>query len=869
MTRPCFALVLIVLASPPVRAAAPAPATKPVPRFEQHIRPILKAHCFECHGEATKLKGGLDVRLRRSLVAGGESGAALLLGDPADSILYQRIASHQMPPGKVKLSAAEVALVREWIAAGAPTARPEPARLAPGIHINDDDRTFWSFQPIRLPAVPRVRRPERVRTPVDAFLLAKLDDIGLTLSSDADRHTFIRRATFDLLGLPPTPEEVAAFVADARPDATARLVDRLLASPAYGERWGRHWLDVAGYADSHGYTGIDPVRKYSWKYRDWVIRAFNGHMPFDRFVTEQLAGDELVRSPSNALTDEDRDRLIATGFLRTAPDGTASGAGPKEAGNQLVADTVQIVSTSLMGLTMHCAQCHNHRYDPIPQADYYRLRAVFEPAYDVSTWRVPQGRLVSLLTPEGRAAGVKIEQAAVKVDQRRSLKLRGYIEATFRKQLAKVPEAVRPEVVGAYRTPVAKRTPAQNKRLLEFPSVNVSDGSLYLYDSKAVADLTALAKEAAALRATKPVEDFIDVLNEVPGKVPATRLFNRGDPEQPREAVLPGGLTILTGLDLGAIPSKDAALPTTGRRLAFAKQLTSGKHPLFARAIVNRVWMHHFGKGIVETPGDLGMLGARPTHPELLDYLAGEFMRDWSLPRLHRLIMNSAAYAQASGRHADGQRLDPENKLLWRMHIRRLEGEAIRDSILSVTGRLERRPFGEPVPVKPDLSGQIILGVDRRDGAGYLTIADRDLGNDIYRRSVYVQARRSMVLGVLETFDSPTVSPNCEKRTFSTVAPQALLLMNSPFMTDSASAFADRLMREAGDDRARVRLGWRLVYGRDASAGEGAEALAFLGEQAAYHRARKLPTKAIPPEKQALMAWCQALLSSNPFLYVD
>jgi hypothetical protein len=487
----------------------------------------------------------------------------------------------------------------------------------------------------------------------------------------------------------------------------------------------------------------------------------------------------------------------------------------------------------------------------------------------VSAWRVPQARRISLLTPEGRAAGLRIEQEAAKVDRARSMRLRGYIEATFLKQLAKVPEGVRPEVVRAYRTPAAKRTPAQKKLLQVHPSVNVSDGSLYLYDSKAAADLAALAEKAATLRATKPVEDFIDVLNEVPGKVPATRLFNRGDPEQPREAVPPGGLTIFTGLDLGAIPVKDAALPTTGRRLAFAKQLTSGRHPLFARAIVNRVWMHHFGKGIVETPGDLGMLGARPTHPELLDYLAGEFMRDWSLPRLHRLIMNSSAYAQESRRHADGQRLDPENKLLWHMRVRRLEGEAIRDSILSVTGRLERRPFGEPVPVKPDLSGQIVLGVDRRDGAGYLTIADRDLGNDIYRRSVYVQARRSMVLGVLETFDSPTVSPNCAKRTFSTVAPQALLLMNSPFMADSASAFADRLTREAGDDRARVRLGWRLVYGRDASAGEEADALAFLGEQAAHHRARKLPPKAMPPEKQALMAWCQALLSSNPFLYVD
>jgi mono/diheme cytochrome c family protein len=869
-------LLLLLLLTAPSRAAAPPPAAVAAAlTFEQHVRPILRAHCLECHGENSKPKGRLDLRLRRFILRGGRSGPAVVSGKPAASLLYHRVRDREMPPGKVKLTPNEIATIERWIAAGAPTAQPEPEKLAPGLHIGVQERQFWSFRPIVRPTRPSIKHQALARTAVDTFLLAKLEARGLSFSPRADRSTLIRRATIDLTGLPPTLNEIRAFVEDPRPDAWERLIDRLLASPAYGERWGRHWLDVAGYADSHGYTGSDPVRRYAWKYRDQVIRSFNSDKPFDRFIVEQLAGDELVRPPYANLPAKDLDKLIATGFLRTAPDGTATpGTDRKAASNQVVADTLQIVSTALLGLTMHCAQCHNHRYDPIPQEDYYRLRAIFEPAYDVKRWRVPAGRLVSLLNPIDWQKTLAIEQAAAKIDGERARKQAEYIERTFQKQLAKVPAEERAAVEKAYRTPATKRSPAQQKLLRTHPSVNVSAGSLYLYDQKAADDLKSYTARAAKLRATKPIEDFIDALTEVPGQVPATLLFHRGDPEQPGHAVAPGGLTVLAKLDLGSIPSKDRSLPTTGRRLAFARQLTSGKHPLTARVLVNRVWMHHFGRGIVGTPGDFGVLGERPTHPQLLDWLAAEFMRDWSLKRLHRLILTSTAYQQSS-RSSDAlaRTIDPDVRLLWRMPLRRMESEAVRDSILAVSGQLNRRLFGPPVPVAPDTSGQIVLGIDTRDSAGRPRGEPALGGADFLRRSVYVQVRRSMPLSVLETFDVASTSPNCERRSFSTVAPQALLLMNSDFLVRNAVAFADRVSREAGrDPRARVEHASLLAFGRPLDGGQLADALAYLAEQTEHYRRmqkQRAKTASPPPEQQALATFCQALLSSNPFLYVE
>jgi hypothetical protein len=856
-------LLLFFAGRCPVRAGAEDALT-----FEKDVRPILKTHCFRCHGEGDKLKGKLDLRLRRLAVTGGKSGPALVPGNPDGSSLYRRLREGEMPPGKKKPSDAEVAIIGRWIAAGAKTARPEPAGIA-GSHITAEERNFWSFQPIRRPPVPTVRHADRVRTPLDAFLLARLEQQGLSFATDADKSTLIRRATFDLLGLPPSPEEVDCFLADSSPDAYEKLIDRLLASPHYGERFGRHWLDVAGYADSEGYTN-DTVRPHAYKYRDYVIRAINADRPFDQFLQEQLAGDEMVRPPYRDLSPQDVERLTATGFLRMAPDGTASpGVNLAEASNQVLADTLKAVSIGLLGLTVGCAQCHDHRHDPIPQTDYYRLRAIFEPAYDPAHWRSPPMRRISLSTDADRARARQIEIEAARIDQERLSKQQEYIERTFEAELKKLPEGVREAVRAARGTPPAKRTPQQKRLLDDYPSVNVTAGSLYLYDPKAAADLKKYVERAAAVRATKPPEDYLRALTEVPGQVPATRLFVRGDISQPGQALAPGGLSVLDDVAPLNILERDSKLPTTGRRLAFARWLTSERNPLTPRVLVNRVWMHHFGKGLVGTPGDFGTLGERPSHPELLDWLASDFTAGgWRLKRLHRLIMLSTAYRQASQRHPAGERVDPDDRLLWRMPLRRLQAEEVRDGMLAISGKINPKMLGPAVPVMEDEVGQFVVGIENKNGENRPGPV-LPLHGEEFRRSVYVQVYRSRPLSLLEAFDMPVMEPTCPARSTSTVAPQALLLMNNDFVVAQAEAFADRVRREAGPDlRAQVSRAWRLAFAREPSSAEVSEALAFLSEQSALLRSK--PAKGQPDtQARALASFCQTLLSANQFLYVD
>src|SRR5256714_1016898 len=382
--------------------------------FEKDIRPILKEHCFDCHGEGDKLRGGLDLRLRRLMLKGGDDGPVIVPGRPEKSLLFKMVHEGEMPKRGKKLTPQEVGLIRGWIADGAKTAHAEPVQIEKTAGITDEERAFWSFQPIRQPPLPRTKPGDRSRTPIDAFLVSSMSKRKLGFSPDAEKITLLRRAHFDLTGLPPTLGETEAFLADKAPDAYERLIDRLLDSPHYGERWGRHWLDVAGYADSDGYSDADPSRPYAYKYRDYVIGSFNSDKPFDQFITEQLAGDELAAAtrdnPQPALgSPHTRELLIATGFLRMAADGSATPAVADydAVRNQVVADTIKIVSTSILGLSVGCAQCHDHRYDPIPQTDYYGLRAIIEPAYDPKNWRTPEQRLVSLYTEADRkrAAG--------------------------------------------------------------------------------------------------------------------------------------------------------------------------------------------------------------------------------------------------------------------------------------------------------------------------------------------------------------------------------------------------------------------------------------------------------------------------------
>jgi len=854
-------------------ANRPAAGAEEEISFEKHIRPLFKAHCFHCHGEDGKREGKLDLRLRRTAVAGGETGPAILPGQPDASHLYQRIRDGEMPP-KGKLTDQEKSLVARWIAGGAVVLRPEPEDPNAVGDITEAERTYWAFQPVRRPPLPIVANSSLLRSPVDAFLLEKLEAQQLSFAPAADRVRLLRRVAFDLWGLPPTPQEVEDFLQDASPDALSRVVDRWLASPRYGERWGRHWLDVAGYADSDGYSETDPVRAYSYKYRDWVIRELNADRPFNEFLVDQLAGDELVPPPYANLNPESIDRLVATGFLRTVPDGSSSGVAPKESGNAVIAETIKVVSTSLLGMTVGCAQCHNHRYDPIPQSDYYRMRAVFEPALDWKQWRNPQQRLVSLYTDADRAQAAAIEAEAVKLEGARQARQLDYILRTLDLELAKIAGERSDAARTARDTPAAKRTPEQQQLLKEFPSVNVDAGSLYLYDAAAAADLKKQAEDIAAVRAKKPVEDFLAPLTEVVGHVPTTAIFDRGDPDNPKAVVPPGDLSIVSTAPFLA---KDPDRPTSGRRLAFAKHLTSGQHPLVARVLVNRLWQHHFGRGIVATAGDFGKLGTKPTHPELLDWLADRFVANdgplggWSAKRFHRELMLSTAYQQSSRRESAAEAKDPDNQLWSRMPVRRLEAESLRDAVLTVNGMLNLKAFGPPIPVMEDDVGQIVIGIENKNGENRPGPIIPMHGED-YRRSVYVQVRRTRPLGVLDAFDLPTLEPNCTGRSQSTVAPQSLLLMNSDFVLEQSDKLAERLALEAGENRdAFVRNAFSTVFGRAPTEAEHRATIAFIARQIEAYAAqpKEKPDQKVDATRLALASFCQALLSSNEFLYVD
>lgn len=867
-------LLPLALLALPAALMAGEPSVEPL-TFEAHVRPILKAHCWQCHGEEEERKGNLDARLARFLVKGGDSGPAIVAGKHDESLLYERVAAGDMPPGKKKLAPRDIEVLARWIDGGAKTARAEPETLAAGDTFTDEERSHWSFQPIRRLAAPVVQRPDLVRSPIDAFLLASLESKGLSFGPEADRPTLIRRLSYDLTGLPPSPDAVDRFMQDPAPDAYERLVDELLSSPAYGERWARHWLDAAGYADSDGCSEKDFERKWAWKYRDYVIRSFNGDKPWNEFLIEQLAGDELLTPPYANLSPEQADKLIATGFLRMGPDGTGDGSIDQNvARNETIAETIKIVSTSVLGLTVGCAQCHAHRYDPISQADYYRVRALFEPAYDWKSWRGPNERLVSLWSDETRQQVAAADKELQDVSKQRTDELDKIVSETFDRELAKLPPDVQPKAKAVRETPADKRSEEQNLLIKEYPFLNVDRGSVYLY----VPDrLTAFNKKWDELTETtrkkRPPDDNVQCLTEVPGQIPPTKLFSRGDFNQPRQDILPGELAVLNATSL-SIAADDPQIPTSGRRLAYARHLTDGRHPLVARVLVNRFWHHHFGRGLVATPGDFGVLGEKPSHPELLDWLATEFMGgEWRLKRIQRIIVTSTVYRQASQRRDELEGVDPENRLLGRMSVRRLEAETIRDSLLALGGRLSAKEYGPPVPVAPDDVGQIVVSIDTRDSAGRPSGKAVSLGEDEFRRSIYVQVRRSMPLGMLEPFDAPLMVPNCQQRSSSTVAPQSLLMMNSPFVAQQADAMAARIEREAGANPAdRLQRAWRLVYGRSPSSAETETGVAFLARQSVSLPETPPPdpkTAKPDPARTALANLCQALASSNGFLYVD
>lgn len=851
--------------------------------FEEDVRPIFKTYCFHCHGEEKELSGTLDLRLRRLIMKGGESGTAVEAGNHADSLLYQYVESGDMPPDeKLRLKPEEVALIAKWIDQGAVTASPETkAVVKPGdFLITQQERSHWAFRPIKKSAVPVVtglspQKPNTENNPVDAFIGRKLKAKGLWFSKEADRRTLIRRAAFDLTGLPPTSEEVDQFLADQSPDAYEKLINRLLESPHYGERWARHWLDVAGYADSEGYNDKDLVRPDAWHYRDYVIRSLNADKPWDQFIIEQLAGDELTNAThasAQKLVDGDSsvlDKLTATGFLRLAPDGTGSRPmDPAVARNQVITGTVKIISSSLLGMTVGCAECHHHRFDPIPQEDFYRLRAVIAPVYDHQKWRVPAKRRAALMAKADKEKVAEISAEVKKLDEEHKRVKMEVLKLISERVYKEIPEKDRALAKEAFETERKQRSAEQAEFLKKkYPMLDLlSLGSLHLFIVR-YKDANELKKrfedikeKADKLRATIPKPEYIRIATEDPQHIPDTFVFYRGDISSPEsEKIAPGGLTVFDEVSQNTFPANDPKLPTTGRRLAFGRYLTNGKHPLVARVLMNRFWMHHFGRAIVDSTGDFGSRSAIPTHPELLDWLAADFMEHgWQLKRIHRMIMTSRTYRQASTTHSEQAiAIDADNRLLWRMPMRRLEAEAVRDAILAVSGELNRNQFGKPIPVALSNSGIITVG------AGKISEDRREL-----KRSVYIQVRRTQPVTMLNVFDAPSMEPNCERRVSSTVATQSLALLNSDFMRIQSVAFAKRVLATAGkdaDNNTLLQTAWKMALSSEPTPAEMHALQKHMQLQLKEFELRKVKN----PKQESLATLCHVLFGTNHFLYVE
>lgn len=853
------------------RAQGSAPAATGKVRFETEVEPLLKARCQKCHtGENPR--GGLRLERRSDLLKGGESGPAIRLAAAESSLLWEKLASNEMPPEGGPLTAAEKGLLRQWINDGAPGDEPDPAPgdTGTGVGTGKGSLDHWSFQPPSNPAIPEVRQTGLVRTPIDAFVLAALEAKGLTLAGEASRAVLARRVAFDLTGLPPDPGLVQSFLADDRPEAVERLVEALLAHPAYGERWGRHWLDLAGYADSAGVLAEDRPIPNMYRYRDYVVRAFNSNKPYDRFLQEQLAGDELsdyhgafAREPQ--LPDEVVEAVIATGFLRCAPDSSRPDFSTiKNADAQYfyptLNDTLQIVSSATLGLTVQCARCHSHKYDPIPQAEFYRLQAIFMPALRPKQWIPQMDRKILVATASQQQAAAehngRLDAEIAKAKQRQTELQTGFGERLFGERLAKLPEVLREDVKLALAREAEKRSEVDKYLVSKFGAdLRPEAAQLPKVLSETYADFKAeFEAQTSAIAAQERQRRHFDELRalyDLPGPV-TTPVLRRGDPLVPGTPVEPGvpaALRTPNGFEWRA-PAAEA--PTSGRRLAFARWLTQPQHPLTARVFVNRVWLLHFGEGLVSTPEDFGSLGATPTHPELLDWLAREFVDSgWNVKHLHRLIVLSGVYRQSSTVTGDtlarGQAADPDNRLLWRQRIRRLEGESVRDSLLAVAGRLEHTMYGPGLAVARQPDGEV-------------TVAD---SNADRRRSIYYQVLRSNPLTLLQLFDTPVMETNCVRRGRSTVATQALTLLNSETLGRMAEGFARRT--QSSDLAAGVTQAVWLAYSRPPDPDELSELIAFVETQ---RRRAQSPEDAA----QSMAGWldlCHMLLAANEFVYVD
>ncbi len=738
--------VILEMLSPALWAATPVETEF----FEKHVRPVLAEHCYSCHG-AKKQKGELRLDSREAILKGGDIGPVVVPGKPDESSFIKSIrhdGDSKMPEKEDKLPEPQIAALAEWVRMGLPWPEGDGAALSTQ---QEAAQKHWSFQKVKKPSPPAVQSADRIQTPIDNFILARLETAKLGLAQPADKRTLLRRATFDLTGLPPSQSEADEFDKDTSPEAFARAVDRLLASPRYGERWGRYWLDVARYADSKGYVFQEERRyPYSYTYRDWVIRALNADLPYDQFILHQLAADQLV-------TKEDPEPLAAMGFLTL---------GRRFLNNEhdIIDDRIDVVSRGLMGLTVACARCHDHKFDPISAKDYYALYGVFASSTEPKD--------APLLSAERDPD----------------------VEAHYQKELA-----LRQEKVNA----LLEKKQAERAVHLAFvaytPAVlplQALERSLDRKQRDAVRELRRKVDElnAGELAPPRPM-----MLADKPEPV-KPRVFLRGNPGRPGDEVSRRFLSVLS-------EGEPKPFEKGSGRLEMARAIASADNPLTARVLVNRVWMLHFGAGLVRTPGDFGVKGEAPTHPELLDWLAATFVEQgWSLKQLHRAIMLSATYQQSSDVPPETVQADPENRLLTRMNRRRLDFEAMRDSLLSVAGQLD-----------PKMGGR----------AEQLTEPPYSK-----RRAVYGFIDRQNLPGTFRTFDFASPDTTSPQRYSTTVPQQALFMLNSPFVIERAKALAKDPASSGGASEAQVQTLYRQVLGRAPASAEVDVALRFLGRPA-------------------------------------
>lgn len=803
--------------------------------YEKDVLPILKDNCYKCHGGQGRPRGGLRLNHRETILEGGETGPAISLDKPEESLLLKAVRYEdglEMPPKK-KLSASQINTLAKWIKMGAPmpVAKAEgerkethPVPKHQGGVVTPEARKYWAYQPVKRPPVPDVQNKAWGRNPVDAFILAKLEAKGLPPAPPADKTALVRRVYYDLIGLPPTPDEADAFVRDQAPDAYEKLIDKLLASPHYGEKWGRHWLDLVRYAETNGYERDGP-KPFAWRYRDYVIRSFNDDKPYDRFLLEQLAGDEIDR--------DNPDAVIATGYYRLGlwDDEPAD---PMQARFDEYDDLVATTSQLCLGMTMNCARCHDHKIDPIPQKDYYRMVAFFR---DIQPFGEGQNTSSKFnLTDISPAAERK--QYEEKEKQREELMRELRIKMTELEN-----EAI-------------KKMPAEDQRKSESSARRQVVTKVKEFMTKdQITEYERVKLHWEMLRSERQQSRMMALsVNNCAVNPPQTHVMVRGNPHAPGAKVEPGFPEVL-GVPDPVIPVAGKGARTSGRRKVLAQWIASKDNPLTARVMVNRLWQYHFGRGIVASANDFGKFGTPPTHPELLDWLATEFIAGgWKTKRIHRLMMLSTTYRMSCQGNATALRADPLNNLFWRFNMRRLNAEEVRDSILAVSGRLNGKMYGPsvfpPIP-KEVMAGQSVPG----QGWGRSTLEEAS------RRSIYVHVKRSLLVPVLSSHDQADTDTSCPVRFTTTVPTQALGMLNGQFMNDHAAAFAERLQKETPDDLpAQVKRAIRLTTGREPSEAEVKKDAAFVEE---------LQNKNSLSKEAALKNYCLMILNTNEFVYLD